>query len=50
MSKTPVTLDELRQTQDAAWLWDVARARLVWANAAGVDAFEAASLFDLRTH
>ena len=47
MPKQPLTLDELRQSQDAAWLWDVARARLVWANAAGVAAFEASSLFDL---
>ncbi len=47
MPKTPITLDELRQSQNAAWLWDVARARLVWANVAGVAAFEASSLFDL---
>ena len=47
MPKQPLTLDELHQSQSAAWLWDVARARLVWANAAGVAAFEADSLFDL---
>ena len=47
MPKQPLTLDELRQSHDAAWLWDVTRARLVWANAAGVAAFEASSLFDL---
>ena len=47
MSKATLSLDELRQSQAAAWLWDVARARLVWANAAGVAAFEAESLFDL---
>ncbi len=47
MPKTPLTLDELRQSDIAAWLWDVARARLVWANVAGVAAFEASSLFDL---
>ncbi len=47
MPKTPLTLDELRQSQDAAWLWDVARARLVWANVTGIAAFEASSLFDL---
>ena len=47
MPKQLQTLDELRQSQVAAWLWDVARARLVWANAAGVAAFEASSLFDL---
>ena len=47
MSKTPLSLDELRQSPDAAWLWDIARARVVWANPAGVAAFEAESLFDL---
>ncbi len=47
MSDSLPSLDELRQSPDAVWLWDVARARLVWANPAGVAAFEAASLFDL---
>ena len=47
MSKTPLSLDELRQLPDAAWLWDIARARVVWANSQGVAAFEAESLFDL---
>ena len=47
MHKTLQTLEELRHSTDAAWLWDVARARLVWANAAGVAVFGAKSLFDL---
>lgn len=32
---------------EAAWLWDGAQARIVWANAAGIDFFGGASLFDL---
>jgi signal transduction histidine kinase/PAS domain-containing protein len=40
-------LDELRTSTHAAWLWDAARGRVVWANAAGVSAFECQSLFDL---
>jgi signal transduction histidine kinase len=40
-------LDELRTAPEAAWLWDAARGRVVWANAAGVSAFECQSLFDL---
>jgi signal transduction histidine kinase len=40
-------LDELRTSPHAAWLWDAARGRVVWANAAGVSAFECQSLFDL---
>ncbi len=47
MSKALQTLEDLRQSPDAAWLWDIARARLVWANAAGITAFGAQSLFDL---
>lgn len=47
MSKTQQTLEDLRHSADPAWLWDVARSRLVWANAAGVAAFGAQSLFDL---
>ena len=47
MSKTLQTLEDLRQSADAAWLWDLARSRLVWANAAGIAAFGAQSLFDL---
>ena len=47
MSKNLQTLEDLRQSTEPAWLWDVARARLVWANAAGITAFGANSLFDL---
>lgn len=32
---------------EAAWLWDGAQARIVWANAAGIGFFGGASLFDL---
>lgn len=41
------TLETLRDAPTPAWLWDAARARVVWANRAGVDAFDATSLFDL---
>lgn len=41
------TLEDLRQSREPAWLWDVARKRLVWANEAGIAAFDANSLFDL---
>jgi PAS domain S-box-containing protein len=41
------TLEDLREAATAAWLWDAARARIVWANAAGVASFEGQSLFDL---
>jgi len=41
------TLEDLRQSAEPAWLWDVARKRLVWANEAGIAAFDANSLFDL---
>ena len=47
MIKSLQTLEDLRQSAEPAWLWDVVRARLVWANAAGVTAFGANSLFDL---
>jgi PAS domain S-box-containing protein len=43
----PRTLESLRTAPEAAWLWDAARARIVWANRAGVSAFGAQSLFDL---
>ena len=42
-----LTLENLRQSEDAAWLWDGKRGRLVWANAAGIKAFGGASVFDL---
>ena len=47
MTPVPQTLEDLRQSQDAAWLWDVARARLVWANPPAIAAFDATSVFDL---
>ncbi len=47
MSKTQPTLEDLRDSASPAWLWDSARARIVWANRAGVLAFDATSLFDL---
>ncbi|MBG1233478.1 sensor histidine kinase [Aestuariivirga litoralis] len=47
MTKPLQTLEDLRQSPEPAWLWDVARRRLVWANEAGIAAFNANSLFDL---
>ena len=41
------TLEDLRQTASAAWLWDGARGRVVWATPAGIALFECHSLFDL---
>jgi PAS domain S-box-containing protein len=41
------TLEDLRESPAPAWLWDAARGRIIWANRAGVVAFEATSLFDL---
>jgi PAS domain S-box-containing protein len=41
------TLEDLRHAAGAAWLWDGMRARLVWANAAGIKAFDGQSVFDL---
>ena len=47
MTDSLPTLETLRDTTSPAWLWDAARARIVWANRAGVEAFDATSLFDL---
>jgi PAS domain S-box-containing protein len=47
LNKPLQTLDDLRGSPEAAWLWDVTRRRVVWANAAGVAAFDAASVFEL---
>jgi PAS domain S-box-containing protein len=44
---TAPTLEDLREVPEAAWLWDGARARIVWANRAGIAYFGGASLFDL---
>ena len=41
------TLEDLRDVPEAAWLWDGARARIVWANREGIAYFGGASLFDL---
>ena len=41
------TLEDLRNLPEAAWLWDGARGRIVWANPAGVAYFSGESLFDL---
>ena len=41
------TLEDLRDIPEPAWLWDAVRARIVWANAAGLGFFGCASLFDL---
>ena len=41
------TLEDLRNVPEAAWLWDAARARIVWANPAGIAFFGGDSLFDL---
>ncbi len=41
------TLDDLRDVPEAAWLWDAARARIVWANPSGIRFFGGDSLFDL---
>jgi PAS domain S-box-containing protein len=48
LTKPPLqTLEDLRNAHEAAWLWDAARARIVWANTAGVARFDGQSLFDL---
>jgi PAS domain S-box-containing protein len=41
------TLEDLRTIPEAAWLWDGGRARIVWANGAGLAFFGASSLFEL---
>ena len=41
------TLEDLRKSAGAAWLWDGMRGRLVWANAIGIAAFDGQSVFDL---
>ena len=47
MTKPLPSLENLRSSRQAAWLWDTARNRLVWANAAGVAALGVTSLFEL---
>jgi PAS domain S-box-containing protein len=41
------TLEDLRDVPEAAWLWDGARARIVWANGPGIAFFSGQTLFDL---
>jgi PAS domain S-box-containing protein len=41
------TLEDVRSKPEAAWLWDGERARIVWANAAGIAYFGGEILFDL---
>ncbi len=43
----PRTLEDLRNAAEAAWLWDGARGRIVWANGTGVRLFDGTSVFDL---
>ena len=45
--ETAPSLDELNTAATPAWLWDGARLRIVWANAAGLAVFGCESLFDL---
>ena len=45
--ETAPSLDELNNAAAPAWLWDGARLRIVWANAAGLTVFGCDSLFDL---
>lgn len=42
-----LSLNELAQSQNAAWLWDFERLRIVWANDAGIRFWRGDSLFDL---
>ncbi len=41
------TLEDLRDVPEAAWLWDGSRARIVWANGAGLAYFGCETLFDV---
>ena len=47
MADIQPTLEDLRDAATPAWLWDAARGRVVWANKAGVAAFDSRTLFDL---
>jgi PAS domain S-box-containing protein len=40
-------LEDLRHYAAPTWLWDAGRKRIVWANAAGIAAFDCETLFDL---
>jgi PAS domain S-box-containing protein len=41
------TLEDLRALSQPSWLWDSDRARIVWANTAGIAYFGGETLFDL---
>ena len=41
------SLEDLRQVQRPAWLWDAERKRIVWANERGMKAFACNTLFEL---
>jgi PAS domain S-box-containing protein len=41
------SLKDLRSSTSKAWLWDIERVRIVWANGPGIAFFEGQSLFDL---
>jgi PAS domain S-box-containing protein len=43
-------LEDLRRWAAPTWLWDAGRGRVVWANAAGIAAFDCDTLFDLIDH
>jgi PAS domain S-box-containing protein len=43
-------LEDLRRWAAPTWLWDAGRGRVVWANAAGIAAFDCETLFDLIDH
>jgi PAS domain S-box-containing protein len=45
-TQTP-TLEDLREVQEPAWLWDWQASRIVWANARGLSYFGCETLFDL---
>jgi len=42
-----LSLEDLRALPQPSWLWDSDRARIVWANTAGIEYFGGETLFDL---
>jgi PAS domain S-box-containing protein len=47
LNQAAPTLEDLRGSLHPAWLWDPARARVVWGNSAGIAYFGGETLFDL---
>lgn len=45
--RPPASLEALQDSEAPVWLWDGARARIVWANEAGLAALGVDTLFDL---